>query len=61
MFSDESHFELRFGIQTTHCRRLKGLDRFSPKFTRKTVKHPLKAMVWGCVNWKGRGGLEFLG
>jgi hypothetical protein len=45
MFSDENHFELRFGNQATHCRRLKGSDVFSPKFTRKTVKHPQKVMV----------------
>ncbi len=45
MFSDESHFELRFGDQERHCRRPKGSDRFAPQFTRKTVKHPPKVMV----------------
>jgi hypothetical protein len=57
MFSDQSHFELRLGNQATHCRRLKVSDRFSLKFTRKTVKHPQKVMVWGCFSWKGRGRL----
>ena len=39
---------------------MKGSDRFAPEFTRKTVKHPPKVMVWGCFSWRGRGGLEFL-
>jgi hypothetical protein len=59
MFSDESHFELRAG-SVTHWRRPRGLDRFAPEFTRKTVKHPQKVMEWGCFSWRGRGGLEFL-
>ncbi len=37
-----------------------GSDRFDPRFTQKTEKHPMKVMVWGCFSWKGRGGLEFL-
>jgi hypothetical protein len=60
MFSGESPFELRFGGQEERCRRLRGSDRFYPKFTRKTAKHPPKVMVWGCFSWRGRGGLEFL-
>ena len=60
MFSDESHFELRFGNQNYRCRRAKGSDRFDPKFTRKRVKHPQKVMAWACFSWRGRGGLEFL-
>ncbi len=60
MFSDESHFELRFGSKEPRCRRPRGSDRFAPEFTRKTVKHPVKVMVWGCFSWKRRGGLEFL-
>jgi hypothetical protein len=60
MFSDESHFELQFGTKVDRCRRPKGSDRFSTKFTRKTVKHPPKVMAWACFSWNGRGGLEFL-
>jgi hypothetical protein len=60
MFSDESHFELHFGEKFSRCRRPVGSDRFDPRFTQKTVKHPMKVMVWGCFSWKGRGGLEFL-
>ena len=60
MFSDESLFVLRFGNQAHRCRRAKGSDRFTPEFTRKTVKHPQKVMVWGSFSWRGRGGLEFL-
>jgi hypothetical protein len=60
MFSDDSHFELRFGNQSSRCRRPAGSDPFSPKFTKKTVKHPQKVMAWGCFSWMGRGVLEFL-
>jgi hypothetical protein len=47
MFSDEGHFELRFGNQDS--------------LTKKDVKHLEKVMAWGCFTWMGRGGLEFLG
>lgn len=60
MFSDESHFELRFGNQGDRCRRPVGSDRFDSSFTKKTVKHPQKVMAWACFSWKGRGGIEFL-
>ncbi len=60
MFSDESHFELRFGHQGSRCRRPMGSDRFEERFTKKMVKHPPKVMAWACFSWKGRGALEFL-
>ena len=59
MFSDESHFELNT-FRRSLCRRPVGSDRFDPLFTRKTVKHPAKVMVWASFSWKGRGALEFL-
>ncbi len=59
MFSDESHFELN-SFRRTLCRRPVGSDRLDPRFTKKTVKHPAKVMVWACFSWKGRGALEFL-
>lgn len=60
MFSDESHFELKFGSTQHRCRRPMGSDRFNPRFTKKTVKHTPKIMAWGSFSWRGRGGLEFL-
>jgi hypothetical protein len=60
IFSDESHFELRFGGKEACCRRPRGSDHFHPKFTRKMVKDPPKVMVWGCFSWRERRGLEFL-
>jgi hypothetical protein len=60
LFSDESHFELHLGDKHGCCRRPVRSDRFDPKFTQKTVKHPEKVMVLGCSSWQGRGGLEFL-
>ena len=61
MFSDESHFELRFGRQSSFCRRSKGSDRYDPLFTKKTVKHPPKVMVWGSFSYGRSGGIEFMG
>lgn len=59
MFSDESHFELTF-CRRNRCRRPPGSDRFNPRFTRKTTKHPAKVMAWACFSWRGRGAIEFL-
>ena len=58
-FSDESTF---YQMRNVHklVRRPVG-ERFNPKFTVKTVKHPPSVMVWGCFDGKkGRGRLEFL-
>jgi hypothetical protein len=44
----------------TWCRRPAGFNPFSPKFPKKTVKHPLKVIAWGCFSWMGRRALEFL-
>ena len=35
-----------------------GGQRFSPKFTIKTVKHPPKLIVWGCILAAGPGAFE---
>ncbi len=59
-FPDESHFELRFGSQETCCRKPRGSDSFAPGFTRKTVKHLQKLMVWDRFSCRCRGGQEFL-
>ncbi len=59
MLSDESHFELQLGERSGRCRRPVGSDRFDPKFTKMSVKHPRKVMVWGCFSWKAMGVLSF--
>ena len=58
LFSDESTFQQ---IRSTgkFVRRPSG-ERFNPKFTVKTVKHPASVMVWGCFCAAGRGRLSFL-
>ena len=58
-FSDESNFSQLRNVHQL-VRRPVG-QRFNPKFTVKTVKHPPSVMVWGCFDGKvGRGRLEFL-
>jgi transposase len=59
MYSDESTFRV---IRATRIlvRRPIGSNRYSSKFTVKTVKHPDSVMVWGCFSAAGRGGLYFL-
>jgi transposase len=59
MFSDESTFRCIRSIKTK-VRRPSGSNRFDPRYTAKTVKHPDSVMVWGCFSAKGRGGIYFL-
>ncbi len=59
MFSDESHFELKCGTRVDRCRRPRGSDRFSTKFTRKTVKHP-QGHGLGLLQLEWSGCREFL-
>ena len=60
MFSDESMFKCIRSASTKVRRPLKS-DRYDPRYTVKTVKHPAQVMVWGCFTGaNGRGGLYFL-
>ena len=60
MFSDESMFKC-IRSASTKVRRPLNSDRFDPRYTVKTVKHPAQVMVWGCFTGaNGRGGLYFL-
>lgn len=59
LFSDESTFEI---AQNTHhhVRRPSSSNPNDPRYTVRTVKHPVSVMVWGCFSHHGRGGLTFL-
>ena len=60
MFTDESMFTC-IRSASVKVRRPKGSNRFDPRFTVKTVKHPAQVMVWGCFSGSGgKGGLYFL-
>ena len=60
MFSDESNFQV-FKMGSTTVRRPRSSDRFDPRYTVPTVKHPQSVMVCGCFSGvKDRGGLYFL-
>jgi hypothetical protein len=58
MWSDEAKFE-QFGSTKTVVRRPVG-QRFNPRYTVPTTKHPPFVMVWGCFSASGRGALYFL-
>ena len=60
MFSDERTFRLVRGIPKI-VRRPSTASRFDPKFTDKTVKHPVSVMVWDAFSGNmGHAGLYFL-
>ena len=60
MFSDESTFTLVRGVPKM-VRRPSSASRHDPKFTVKTMKHPVSVMVWGAFSGNlGRVGLYFL-
>ena len=58
LFSDETHVEIwRDTYRNRRVRRSVEDDKLDPKFTRKTTKHPLKLMVWGCMGGGKLGDL----
>jgi arsenate reductase-like glutaredoxin family protein len=59
MFSDESMFKT-IASRPKHVRRPPGSNRYDPKYTIKTFKHPDSVMVWGSFTASGRAGLYFL-
>ena len=48
IFSDESMIELKFGNIGSRVRRFSWENPFKPQFLRRTVKHSIKLMFWGC-------------
>ena len=60
IFSDNSNFQV-FKMGSTTVWHPRSLDRFDPRYTVPTVKHPQSAMVRGCFSGeKGRGIQYFL-
>ena len=60
MFSDEINFQV-FRVGSPMVRRPHDSNRFDPRFTVPTIKHPDSIMVWGAFSGEmGRAGLYFL-
>ena len=60
MWSDESTFRIN-AQRNGFVRRAGNMDRYSPRYTVKTVKHPESVMIWGAFSGAGgRAGLGFL-
>jgi transposase len=57
MFTDESTFQQLRGASYNYVRRPPS-QRYNPKYTIKTVKHPPSVMVWGGISANGRCGLH---
>lgn len=57
MFSDESTFQQLRDSGYNYIRRPPN-QRYNPKYTIKTVKHPPSIMCWGAITAAGRAGLE---
>ena len=55
IYADESYFEIKLSSLMNTIRRFKSSNPFSTLYTKKTVKHPLKIMIWGCFNSRGMG------
>ena len=60
LFTDASNFQLFTSSRFQRVRRAKGINRFDPKFTVKTVKQGGHVMVWGSFSLEGSGLLFFL-
>ena len=60
MFLDENNFQV-FRVGSPLVRHPHAFNRFAPRFTVPTVKHPNLIMVWGTFSGEmGRAGLYFL-
>lgn len=57
MFSDESTCSQVRGSGSNYVRRPPG-EHLNPKYTLKTIKHPLSLTVWGGITTAGRCSLE---
>lgn len=59
LWSDESTFTVT-GTSLGRVRRPRNSDRYDPRYTIKTVKHPQHVMVWGAFSYYGVSKLHFL-
>lgn len=58
LWSDECSID-QFGNMKTTVRRPVG-ERYNPRYTRPTMKHPESVMIWACFSSSGRGALHIL-
>ncbi|MEN2496817.1 MAG: hypothetical protein MHMPM18_005239 [Marteilia pararefringens] len=54
-FSDESYIHINLGSVMNRVRRFSTSNPLDSRFLRKTVKFPLKVLVWGCMSSSGLG------
>ena len=59
IFSDESRICLMTGDHPPLVRRPLNTS-LNEKYLRKTAKHPISIMVWGCFSYKGLGPLHIV-
>ena len=59
MWTDESKIELWGPAEVQYVFRPKSKE-YDPKFTLKTIKHPISLIVWGCISSNGTGTLHLI-
>ena len=59
MITDESTFQQLWSSGYNHIRRSPN-ERYNPRYTNNTVKHPPSIMCWGAITASGRAGLALL-
>ena len=57
LFSDETCIAINLSTIMNQIRRTPGSNCFDERYTRKTVKHPLTVMFWGCFSRSKIGSL----
>ena len=57
-FSDESYFEINLDSVMNRVRRFSFQNPLESRLIKKTVKYPLKVMIWGCFSYHGLGRIK---
>ena len=57
-YADESYIDINPSSIMNLVRRFPTTNPYSPLLARKTIKHPMKVMIWSCFNSYGIGRIH---
>ena len=57
-YSDETYIQINLGTIMNRVRRFRGSNPLNHIYTNRTVKHPIKGVIWGCFCLAGPGRLQ---